>query len=72
MTRQYHWQQKMLAAGRCILCGKRAVTKRHCRVHRHAHNQTQLAHYYRHRAQRLAYMKKYNENHRKRAKARTP
>jgi hypothetical protein len=33
VSRQYLWQCKMRSAGRCVICGKPAVTKAHCIQH---------------------------------------
>jgi hypothetical protein len=33
-----NYAAKMLAAGRCVVCGQGAVTKRHCETHRLLHN----------------------------------
>ena len=33
MSRQYKWQQKQKSLGCCIICGKKADTKLHCRKH---------------------------------------
>lgn len=33
ISRQYKWQLKQLKHGKCVICGKRAKTKRHCEKH---------------------------------------
>ena len=33
ITRQRRWQLKMATQGRCVLCGKRAATRQHCKWH---------------------------------------
>jgi len=38
MSRQYEWQLKQLAKGRCVICGKSTVTKYHCKRHSVAQN----------------------------------
>lgn len=37
-TRQRAWQKRMMEQGRCKICGAPAVTKKHCELHRQAHN----------------------------------
>ena len=38
ISRQYKWQLKQLAKGKCIICGKPVITKSHCRKHALAQN----------------------------------
>lgn len=33
MSRQWEWQKKRIAQGKCMTCGKKAATKYYCRKH---------------------------------------
>lgn len=37
-SRQYEWQRRMMAQGRCTICGKPAITARYCEFHREKYN----------------------------------
>ena len=47
ISRQRAWQIKRRAEGRCVQCGKKAVTANHCRQCRDRMNKYALAYYYR-------------------------
>lgn len=38
ITRQYKWQLKQLKLKHCVVCGKKAITKRHCKKHAEKQN----------------------------------
>jgi len=40
--KQIVWMMKMKEQGRCVTCGKPAVNKTHCELHRKAHATKQL------------------------------
>lgn len=46
MNRQRAWQIKQEAAGKCRVCGKRAVNKNHCKKHAKQAAERALAWYY--------------------------
>jgi hypothetical protein len=42
MTRQRAWQLRMRLEGRCQICGRKAVTRAHCRDHADASNASSM------------------------------
>ena len=42
INRQRKWQLKKVKEGKCMICGKKAVTKHYCQKHRIENNKRRL------------------------------